>query len=481
MPNIQWQWPKLRWVLLLLALVSLTWADETFLTIHLQGMKVGYVRTAVHEENVGGEVFRRTDSTTRFDAKMLGAALGLQIEGSTWNDAKGATRSMRFQVESGGRSQTIEATFLGKEIRVAVDNSGNLTTKTLDLPEDAPVTDDAVQALLTSGLSQGSSQSYYVFDPMTVTLVKTTAKLVGPVQAQVNGVEVQATLIEVSEPRAVSKVYLSAKGDLIKIEGPMGMLMIPATREEALAASEGGEFRDLASLSRIVPDKPIPNPSELRRLRLRISGVDLSRAPGDDHQSLKEEDSSWTVETHPWPFPLESEATISSAAQFAQKWVRPSMLIPSDDPNLGKLASGIIGQDSRLSSATLSVVRWVNREMSPNAGIGVLRDAREVLATKEGVCRDYAILTAALLRATGIPTRLVSGLVYQDGAFYYHAWCEVFDGKRWFGVDATRPTLLVSPGHIKLSQGSVEDAYLFTFLDGAKIEVLESLKKRPTM
>lgn len=114
-------------------------------------------------------MFRRTDSTTRFDAKMLGAATGLQIEGSTWNDAKGATRSMRFQVESGGRSQTIEATFLGKEIRVAVDNSGNLTTKTLDLPEDAPVTDDAVQALLTSGLSQGSSQSYYVFDPMTVT------------------------------------------------------------------------------------------------------------------------------------------------------------------------------------------------------------------------------------------------------------------------------------------------------------------------
>lgn len=88
---------KLRWVLFLLALVSLTWADETFLTIHLQGMKVGYVRTAVHEENVGGEVFRRTDSTTRFDAKMLGAALGLQIEGSTWNDAKGATRRCAFK------------------------------------------------------------------------------------------------------------------------------------------------------------------------------------------------------------------------------------------------------------------------------------------------------------------------------------------------------------------------------------------------
>ena len=112
--------------------------------------------------------------------------------------------------------------------------------------------------------------------------------------------------------------------------------------------------------------------------------------------------------------------------------------------------------------------------MKANAGIGVLRDAGEVLKTKEGVCRDYAILTATIMRAAGIPTRLCSGLVNWDGSFYYHAWVEVWDGKRWLGMDSTVPYLQISATHVKLGDGNVEEAFTFTFLDKVKIEVLEA-------
>ena len=115
--------------------------------------------------------------------------------------------------------------------------------------------------------------------------------------------------------------------------------------------------------------------------------------------------------------------------------------------------------------------------MSPNAGIGVLRDASEVLKTKEGVCRDYAILTATILRAANIPARLASGLVYAQEAFYYHAWTEYWDGKRWIGLDSTRPSGKVTAGHVKLAHGSVEEAFLFTFLDKARIQVLNLKRK----
>ena len=115
---------------------------------------------------------------------------------------------------------------------------------------------------------------------------------------------------------------------------------------------------------------------------------------------------------------------------------------------------------------------WVYAGMTPNAGIGVLRDAGEVLRTKEGVCRDYAVLTAAVLRAAGVPTRLASGLVSWDGTFYYHAWCEVWDGANWVGVDSTTPDHQLAANHVKLADGSVESAFAFTFLDRAKVEVL---------
>jgi transglutaminase-like putative cysteine protease len=110
--------------------------------------------------------------------------------------------------------------------------------------------------------------------------------------------------------------------------------------------------------------------------------------------------------------------------------------------------------------------------MRPNAGIGVLRDAGEVLKTKEGVCRDYAVLTAAILRAGKVPSRLASGLLYMDGQYFYHAWVEVWDGTHWVGVDSTRPADHVGAGHLKLAQGNVEDAFSFTYLGGAKVEVL---------
>ncbi|MEJ5171845.1 MAG: transglutaminase-like domain-containing protein, partial [Fimbriimonadales bacterium] len=138
------------------------------------------------------------------------------------------------------------------------------------------------------------------------------------------------------------------------------------------------------------------------------------------------------------------------------------------------LAKKIVGAETNAARAAAKIQDWVYRELQPNAGIGVLRDAREVLKTKEGVCRDYAILTAALLRAAGVPARLASGLIYDDGAFYYHAWAEAWTGRDWVGVDSTRSRRGLSPLYIKTAQGNVEEAYNFPFLGNAKLKVLET-------
>jgi transglutaminase-like putative cysteine protease len=115
---------------------------------------------------------------------------------------------------------------------------------------------------------------------------------------------------------------------------------------------------------------------------------------------------------------------------------------------------------------------WVGEKIGVNAGIGVLRDANEVLDSKEGVCRDNAILAATLLRASGIPTKVISGLIYDQQAMYYHAWNECWDGKRWVLIDSTRPRTDQNALRIKLGQGNVEEAFLFTVLTRAKVEVL---------
>gem|GEM_PF-6423182 len=51
---------------------------------------------------------------------------------------------------------------------------------------------------------------------------------------------------------------------------------------------------------------------------------------------------------------------------------------------------------------------------------------------------------------------------------------EVYTGAQWVGLDSTRPANDLTATHIKLAEGSVEEAFQFFVLDGAKIRVLGS-------
>ena len=137
------------------------------------------------------------------------------------------------------------------------------------------------------------------------------------------------------------------------------------------------------------------------------------------------------------------------------------------------LAKKVLGSTTDAGQASEKIRAYVNSIMTPDAGIGILRDANEVLKTRVGVCRDYAILTATLCRAAKLPTKLASGLVSFDGTFYYHAWVEVFTGTKWVPYDSIPSAPEFSATHVKLSEGNVDTAFAFTVLSGAKIEVLE--------
>ena len=58
-----------------------------------------------------------------------------------------------------------------------------------------------------------------------------------------------------------------------------------------------------------------------------------------------------------------------------------------------------------------------------------------MLRTKVGDCNEHTALYVAMARALGIPARIAVGLVYIHGAFYYHAWPEVYldGGQGWAG------------------------------------------------
>ena len=66
---------------------------------------------------------------------------------------------------------------------------------------------------------------------------------------------------------------------------------------------------------------------------------------------------------------------------------------------------------------------------------GYLPKADEALDTGKGICFDYAVLLAVMLRAEGIPTKLVIGTLMPGSL--YHAWNSVFLNGEWVWMDPT--------------------------------------------
>ncbi len=460
--------------LFFIAVASESFAQAEYLGVFMNSQKIGYSSSeSIPDAAYGGDT--RADSYSVMKMALLGTDMKIEIWTRSWS-AKQKPRRIESKMASAGRVQSVIADFKADVIEVQIDNAGSKSKKTLTLPKDGEVVDDAINMVWAAGAAVGSKRSFYVLDPMTVSLVKNEIKLLGLKTTTLFGKSISASAVELSEPRSTMTAYFGPKGDMLKFEGPMGLEMIPMTEAEAKAeVPKASGTTDIGFSNAIRPDKSLGDVQSLSSLTLRVSGKDLSRLPSDHRQTVTEHGRSWRIVLKPEM--ANGKATIAYAFKAVPKWAKPSLNIPSDDANMIKLAKAIIGKDKTVVGASERVRQYVLKIMTPNAGIGIIRDAREVLKTKEGVCRDYAILTATLMRAVAIPSRVAAGLVYQDGQYYYHAWVEAWDGKKWFGVDSTRPNS-VGMGHIKLAQGSVEDAFTFTFLGNVTMEVID-VKRRP--
>ena len=112
----------------------------------------------------------------------------------------------------------------------------------------------------------------------------------------------------------------------------------------------------------------------------------------------------------------------------------------------------------RVSSWVGTRLNYVQGSSDPIDG------AADTLLAGTGVCRDYAHLVVALLRAVFVPARLVS--VYAPGLYPmdFHAVAEAFVEGQWRVVDAT----LLAPRQSLVRIATGRDAADTAFLDNHK-------------
>lgn len=112
--------------------------------------------------------------------------------------------------------------------------------------------------------------------------------------------------------------------------------------------------------------------------------------------------------------------------------------------------------------------------------------AGETVRSRSGDCSEHAVLLAAALRAVGIPSRTVSGLVWisrrnePTGVFLWHMWTQAVIDDEWIDLDATLGgSRAFHPGHLAVSVSDGSPASLeaggramLEIFGGIEIEVL---------
>lgn len=135
-------------------------------------------------------------------------------------------------------------------------------------------------------------------------------------------------------------------------------------------------------------------------------------------------------------------------------YLNPSEKIQSDHPDIMELANSIIARSFTGYEKAKAIHDWVCENVwydydALYSGVYSDESALDTLKSRKGVCIGYASLTAALLRAVGIPTKLEAGYVlnasmnesWTDALIASnqsnHVWNEAYVDGRWIIIDTS--------------------------------------------
>ena len=152
--------------------------------------------------------------------------------------------------------------------------------------------------------------------------------------------------------------------------------------------------------------------------------------------------------------------------------LRSTAYIQSDNPYILRQAKSIVNNVTNDLEKIRALTQWVYTNLDKKPVLSI-PDAVSTLRSKVGDCNEHAALFAALSRSLSIPTRVVAGVTYHEGTFYYHAWNEVCLNGKWISLDTTKNQFPADLTHIKFVQGETnEQIKIGALLGRLKIEVL---------
>jgi len=477
------RWQKaVVWFVIILVSVGFSAAqeDETqYFAVFMGGKKVGH---SIQRRVVsGGEV--KTSEEVNITMSRMNIPLSMHVVETCIETVGGKPLGFESVQEMSLMQMKVSGRLdQAGTVHLSVESMGQVQEQTMVWPQGAVMAEGLRLLTLKKGLKQGQSYLVRVFSPQIMQAVDAEVRIGAKEKVDILGrvMTLRKVVTASNIPGAgqiVSESYVDEQLRVQKQSMPLigiQIEIISCPKEFALGSNE---------LFDVVAKMFVPSPRVLRNLdsaesvryylQMTDKGGDLSVPVTDNQKVRRLADGEVMVTVRPVPVPRGGRFPYKGSDASIREAMAPTRFLQSDNAQIVELARRAVGSTADMGEAARQIEDFVAGYIAnKNLSIGYA-SAAEVADSREGDCTEFAVLTAAMCRAVGIPAQVVMGVVYVDefggleAQFGGHAWVQAYVKNRWVGLDAAFVSAGrggYGPGHIALAVGNGDPEDFFELI-----------------
>ena len=450
-------------VLTLRGTETITEASDEWWGIYYRGEKIGYAFQSIEPKVKGYKL----NDYSRLNLNLLGTVQPAETRLEMEANDEWMLERFDFALNSKDIGFKARGSVTNNQLTLQIDSAGYRSSRVITLKQSPYLLAALKPYVVTQQLETGKKFYFSTFDTSTLSQQITTVVIEAREHIRIGNRVEPAIKMRQSFGGLSVLSWVDVHGRTLKEESTGGMSMIRQSQHEAKNLPSRAVPLDMIAQAAIPVANPIDNAKTLPALRITLGGVDLANFALDGgRQRLTRDQLVITRED----LANLRVAAIPVKEPRLQSFLQPTAFLQSDHPRIRTLAARIIGAETNSMKAAAKLKDWVYRELAKEPTVSI-PSALEVLQTKKGDCNEHTVLFNALARAAGIPAKTVVGVVYLRGAFYYHAWSEVWLGG-WVSLDSVLDQFPADVTHVKFLEGEIDRQLdILQLIGKLKIEV----------
>lgn len=438
---------------------------EEWFRITLDGIAAGWQRAS---ERTDGDLVR-SGSESLLRVSRDGAVTEIRVTWELAESAGGAPRWCTVEQAAGGAVTRTRAEFRTDSVALRVSQGGRESVQSLPPLPDGCVGPAAAARHMQAARAGGQAQvRCMTIDPGS-SLAPIEWTSTRDSTAACEGVGAGWRTVTSAMPVPTIEC-LDAEGDVLRAQTDMGigrMVMTRTSKAQAQAAlPAGGAAVDIIRRSTVALAAPADAllSASTARMRLRAGTGQMLDLPEGGAQRVERTAGGGEAV-------VSIDASRGSAAagdgMGDPRFLAASPLVDAGDPAVRDAAAKALAQlapGARDAARAEALRQFVHGHVTGKDLGSVFASASATVRDRTGDCTEHAVLLAAMLRASGIPSRLASGLVYARefagvrGCFAWHMWTQALVEGQWRDLDATISGRPFHAGHVLAATAAQEGA-----------------------